>query len=191
MVFAWRYYKNISSVLYKPALVFKKFSFLHLLDANEKCLCNTAKRLQKYLDPATAAEQSSVAAPTVHVRTLDVSIIQHPDLRKAVSQGLNHIPVKPTSIRLCIDTALDAFDQLCQILPLHRYHFPHAEAREWIKQKCKDKLLVASKQNQYGFRSSGRDLMTNPVVQNEIRWLTENLLCASLDKAANNCCFYV
>jgi hypothetical protein len=43
VVFAWRYHKSISAVLYKLAAVFKKFSFLHLLDANETCVCNSAK----------------------------------------------------------------------------------------------------------------------------------------------------
>jgi hypothetical protein len=189
VVFAWRYHKSISAVMYKPAIVFKKFSFLHLLDANETCICNSAKRFQRYLDPRTLEEQSSYATHAAHVRTMDVNIIQHPELRKAISQGLNHVPVKPTSIRLCIDTALDALEQLAAILSLHSQNFPYQEAKEWVIHRCRERLLAGAKRNLYGFHYSGHDLLDCQSVTNEIKWLTQHLLCAGLDKATNNCSF--
>jgi hypothetical protein len=160
VVFAWRYHPSISAVLYKPAIVFKKFSFLHLLDANEHCMCLLAKRFRNYLDHRTLLEQSSHATHAAHVRTTDVTIIQHPQLRKAVAQGLNHIPMKPTSIRLCIDTAVDALDQLIAILGLQSTYFPYQETKNWIIQRCKEKLLAGSKSNRYGFHISGHDLLS-------------------------------
>ena len=189
VVFAWRYHKSISAVLYKPAVVFKKFSFVHLLDANETCLCNSAKRFQRYLDPRTSEEMSSYAPAMAHVRTMDVNIIQHPQLKKAVTQGLNHIPLRPTSFRLCIDTALDAMQQLAVILGLHATNFPFQEAQQWVIQQCKERLRDGAKKNRYGFQYSGKDLLSCQNVVNEIEWLTQHLLCTGLDKAANNCSF--
>lgn len=189
VVFAWRYHKSISAVLYKPAVVFKKFSFVHLLDANETCMCLSAKRFQRYLDPRTLEEQSRYAPNATHVRTTEISIIQHPQLRKAVAQRLNHIPIKPTSIRLCVDTAVDALEQLAQILGLHSMSFPYQEANQWIIQQCRERVLAGAKCNRYGFHYSGQDLLGCQSVTNEIDWLTQNLLCTGLDKAANNCSF--
>jgi len=189
VVIAWRYLDPISSQLYRPAEVFKKFSFVHLLDESEKCACQKAKRLQNFLDDDTKAESSKFTASEVHVRTMDTQIIQNLHLRQAVSYGLNHIPLKPTSIAKCVATTLDAFDQMVHILKLEKLDFPVNEAREWIRQQALDILKKANRQNHYGFKYSGRDWIQLPEVQNEIRWITENLFCSGLDKAANNCCF--
>jgi len=56
LVFAWKYYEPISAYLYKPSLVFKKFSFIHLLDENDACVCTKAKRLRPFLDIVTHDE---------------------------------------------------------------------------------------------------------------------------------------
>jgi len=47
VVFAWQYHKSIFAVLYKPVVVFKKFSFVRLLDANETYMCNSTKKNSK------------------------------------------------------------------------------------------------------------------------------------------------
>jgi hypothetical protein len=189
VVFAWQYHKHISTYLYKPAMVFKQFSFIHLLDHNETCVCTSAKRFQHYLDSRTMDEQSSYAKQSMHVRTTDVNIIQHPELRKIISQGLNHIPLRPTSIKECIDTVLHAFEQLSSILHLYELDFPFKDATEWLTARCQQRLQFAARKNLYEFRFSGTNVLENPSVQNELRWITQHLFCAGLDKAANNCCF--
>jgi hypothetical protein len=58
-----------------------------------------------------------------HLFTMDTRIIQHGELRQAISQGLNHIPLKPTSLATCVATIMDAFDQLISILDLENHDF--------------------------------------------------------------------
>jgi hypothetical protein len=176
-------------ISYKPASVFKKFSFVHLLDELEPCACNTATRLRKFCDPLTKNEHSSFGKPSCHVRSMDLDLIQHPGLRVALKQGLNHIVLRPTNIAQAVATMLDAFEQLIPILHLDSIQFPISEARAHLHNLCLHTLKAANHSNKYGFRQSGQFLLEQPAVRNEIQWLTKHLYCAGLDKAANNACF--
>jgi len=120
IVIAWRYLDPISSHLYQPTLVFKKFSFIHLMDENENCACQKATRLHIFLDKDTETECPKDTAATVHVKTMDTRIIQNAHLRQAVAYGLNHIPLKPTSLAKCVATVLKAYEQLIHIFQLEK-----------------------------------------------------------------------
>jgi hypothetical protein len=98
ITFCYSYDNTLSTVFYKPADVFKKFSFIHLFDDCISCACMTTTRLRKFCDPLTESEKSSFCKAAIHVRTMNMGIIQHKDLRYALTQGLNHIPLKPTAI---------------------------------------------------------------------------------------------
>ena len=190
VMFAWKYLNSLSKVVYKPALVFRDFSFLHLLDETKTCLCLSAKRLHRFLDSKTKDEVSSFAREQVHVRTVDMNIVHHKGLREALAMGLNHIPVRPTSnFAVSIATALHGFEQLVTILSLENSGFPMQEACEWLRTKCLEQLKSCSKTNKYGFRSSEPDLLKTEQVKDEVAWLTSHLFCSGLDKAANNACF--
>jgi hypothetical protein len=128
LTFVWSYDHTIASVLYRPAAVFKQFSFVHLLHENEQCACMSTSRLRNFCDPLTATETSSFCNPSVHVRTMNMDIIQHRELRLAISLGLNHIPLQPTSIANAIAAVMHAFDQLVVILSLVQLQFPLADA---------------------------------------------------------------
>jgi hypothetical protein len=93
ITFSWSYDRNLASVLYKPAAVFKQFSFVHLLHEDDTCACSSTTMLRSFCDPLTITETSNFCKPTVHVRTMNINIIQHKLLRSALSQGLNHIPL--------------------------------------------------------------------------------------------------
>jgi len=168
MLFAWRYHDSISSLFYKPTIVFKNFAFDDVLDSSKKCLCKSAKRLRKFLDPLTMQESTSTTAPDIHVRTVNCDLLQNADLRKAVAMGLNHIPLKPTSIGVCIATILDAFSQVTNILGLASCEFPLIEAKEWVRVTCLAQLKKAKNKNKYGFRSSQPDLFSNSAVLKEV-----------------------
>ena len=189
VMFAWKYHDKLSSTFYRPSEVFKKFSFVHLLDDQDKCACLQAKRLSRFLDEQTAQETSSFAPAQRHVRSVDVDLIQHRELRKAVLMGLNHIPLRPTSIAVSIATILDAFMQLIRILKLEQMGLPIDEATEWIRASCLVQLKSAAKTNRSGLRCSGHELLSQRAVQNEIHWILSNLYCSVLDKASNNICF--
>lgn len=189
VMFAWKYHDKLSSTFYRPSEVFKKFSFLHLLDENDHCACLHAKRLSRFLDPQTSNETSSFAAAQVHVRSVDINLIQHQELRKALSMGLNHIPLKPTCIAVSIACILDAFMQLVHILKLEQLGLPTRDASEWIRSTCLAQLKTAARTNRSGLRHSGQDLLSQTAVQNEIQWILSNLYCSGLDKASNNVCF--
>jgi len=186
---AWRYHDNIATVFYKPAFVFKLFSFLELFDVNNVCKCLQVRRFAEFLDPLTESESSKYAPASVHVRSTNVNLIQNRQLREAMKQGLNHIPLKPTKLNLCISTIMDAFDQLCSMLGLEDLEFPVNEAREWLRDTSLTRLKEAQKLNRFGFRVSSVDLLSVKAVQDEIAWITKNLFCSGLDKASNNCCF--
>ena len=189
VTFAWSYTDNLATVFYKPAWVFKSFSFTDLLDEKKSCVCSSAVRLKRFIDPLTLNESSSFSKPGLHVRSMDMNIIQHPGLRCALAQGLNHIPLRPSKIAEAMAVIMDAFTQLCEILGLTKQSFPMTEARLYLHSTCLDILKVASKTNKFGFRCTGEFILDNPVVQNEINWLLSHLFCAGLDKAANNACF--
>ena len=188
-MFVWRYHDSITTSLYKPSEVFKRFTFSQLLDSQADCACLKVKRFAKFLDDRTLQKCSSFDKPQVHVRTTDVNIIQHPDLRHAIGMGLNHIPLKPIDISVSIATILDAFRQLTSILDLENAGLPLTEATEWVRKYSLEVLKSASRTNKAGHRVSGSDLMKMPSVKNEINWITNHLFCAGLDKASNNACF--
>jgi hypothetical protein len=110
LALVWSYDHNLASVLYKPAAIFKQFLFIHLLYESGQCACNSASRLKHLCDPLTATETSSFSKPSIHVCTMNMDIIQHRGLRLAISQGLNHIPLQPTSVAKAIASIMHAFD---------------------------------------------------------------------------------
>lgn len=72
LAFAWSYDRSIATRVYKPSQVFKHFSFVHLLDKHEKCMCNSFKRFESFLDPLTFVECDEFSHPVHHVRTTDL-----------------------------------------------------------------------------------------------------------------------
>jgi hypothetical protein len=84
ITFAWSYDATLASFLYQPAAVLKKFSFANVLDANQHCACMTTKRLLKFCDPQTISECPSFGDSRLHVRSMDMNLIQHKDLRHAL-----------------------------------------------------------------------------------------------------------
>lgn len=103
--------------------------------------------------------------------------------------GLNHIPLKPMTIRVCIAKILYAFSQVATILGLDSENFPLALAKEWVRTTCLTRLKKAKNDNKFGFCTSQPDLFSIKVVQKEVEWITNNLYCVGLDKAANNIFF--
>jgi hypothetical protein len=186
---AWSYGDNLSSVVYRPSLVFKTFSFVDLLNKDQQCACRSARRLLNFCDPSTLNETSSFAKIQLHVRTTDLSLIQHNGLRNALAQGLNHIPVRPTNIAEAVAIIMDAFEQLSCILQLESLQFPLHEARTWLHDKCLMTLKAASRCNKFGFKETDMFLLDKPVVRNELAWLQKHLYCSGLDKASNNASF--
>lgn len=98
ITFAWSYNESLTATVYKPTTVFKKFSFINLLDNSQQCACTNTQRLAGFCDPRTLDEISSFSSARLHVRTTDLKIIQHRQLRHALAQGLNHIPLRRTDI---------------------------------------------------------------------------------------------
>ena len=189
LTFAWSYIPNLASELYRPSEVFKKFSFANLLDENGQCACQSFKRFRPFGDPLTILEDSSFCKSSLHVRSTDLSIVQHLGLREALAQGLNHIPLKSTKIVEAMAVAMSAFEQTVNIFCSHDSLFPVDQAREWFHLKCLTQLKNACKANKFGFQQLGQFLLDMPAVKNEISWLLKYMYCSGLDKADNNACF--
>jgi hypothetical protein len=171
ITFAWSYNESLAAELYKPAAVFKKNSFANLLDDSQHCACTHAQRLIGFCDPQTLNEVSNSSQSGLHVRTTDLRIIQHRQLRHALSQGLNHIPLRPTDIAQTVRIVMSAFDQLVNILGLDHTVLHLLEARRYVHVTCLDTLKAAAKVNKYGFRFSGPYLFDIQAVRNEVQWL--------------------
>lgn len=189
IAFSWSYDRNLATYFYKPSDVFKHFSFIHLLDPDDKCVCLTTRRFQAFIDPLTAHESSDFSEPTPHVRTMDVKIIQNPKLRAELAQGLNHIPLSPTDLNQAMLVAIEAFERLYHLMRLQEYGLSLNDALTHCRQLCRDKLFNASQSNRFGFKSSGPALFSQMTVMNELRWLLSHLYISGLDKANNNPCF--
>ena len=189
VTFAWSYHESLTATLYKPAAVFKKFAFVNLLDESKQCVCTQTKRLLRFCDPDTLGEVSTFSPTGVHVRTTDLRIVQHRQLRHALSQGLNHILLRPTEIAQTLRTILSAFDQMITILGLDLTDSLIMEARRYTQVTCLNTLKTAARSNKFGFRFSGPYLLDILAVKNELHWLLQNLYCSGLDKASNNACF--
>ena len=189
VTFTWSYNESLTAMLYKPAAVFKKISFVNLLDESQQCACAQAQRLLRFCDANTVSELSSFSLVGLHVRTTDLSIIQHRLLRHAVSQGLNHIPLRPTEIAQTVRTVMSAFEQFMDLLGLDQVGSVILQARSYTHATCLNMLKIAAKSNKYGVRFSGLYLLDIPAVRNEVHWLLQNLYCSGLDKASNNACF--
>ena len=157
MMFAWRYHRNMASHVYRPSSVFKKFGFFDLLDEQHRNACLSSKRFAKFLDSRTRDEQSSHSQATIHVRTVDLKLIHHRRLREALSMGLNHIPMRPTtSFATCIATILDGFMQVAQILQLTDLDFPLDNALTWLRNVCLERLKVVHVTINLGFGHRNR-----------------------------------
>lgn len=189
VAFSWSYDRNLATKIYKPSEVFKKFSFILLLDPEALCACHTAKRFQSFLDPLTANEWSGPVKSSPHVRSMDLRIIQNPKLRAALQQGLNHIPLAPTDLNQALLVAVDAFERLYDLLRLQEYGLELQDASSFFRQLCYDRLCRGSKANRFGLRFSGPALFSIPAVKNELNWLLSHLYISGLDKASNNPCF--
>jgi hypothetical protein len=189
ITFSWTYTDNLAAVFYKSSTVFKKFSFKDLLDQDGSYACLVAKRLMPFCDPLTSKEGSSFTKAMPHVQTMDMKIIQHPELRNALAQGLNHIPLRPTNIVETMAVIMDVFSQLYEILKLSDTTFPLEETRKYLHSVYLGMLKVASKSNKFGFKNSSSFLLDIPAVHNEIEWLQKHLFCLGLNKVENNACF--
>jgi hypothetical protein len=189
IAFSWTYDTNIAAKLYKPSAVFKNFSFVNLFDENSKCMCLSASRLRPFLDPLTTLECSNYCKSAMHVRSMDVKIIQHPILRAALMMGMNHIPLRPTDFNEAINVTVDAFVQLYSLLALHDYNLDLPQATAFLKQSSLSRLRFASRINKFGFKSSEPFIFSIPAVNNEVEWLLSHLFISGLDKASQNACF--
>jgi hypothetical protein len=188
IAFSWTYDKNLASRIYKPSNVFRHFSFIDLLDESSICVCLSVKRFRPFLDPLTESESSDFCPPSVHVRTTDLDIVQHPLLRAAIAKVLNHIPIKPTDFHNAITVVIDTFMQLFMILNLSSFGLDLQMACSCLRDLCLSKLRQAAKLNKFGFKFFGPYLFEIPTVNNELDWLLKHLYVAGLDKASNNAC---
>lgn len=171
IIFAWSYNRNLALVLYKLAAVFKKFSFVHFLHKDDTCACSSTTRLRNFCDPPTIIETSNFYKLTVHVRTMNINIIQYKQLRSALSQGLNHIPLEPTNIARAIASIMQAYKQLVVLLHLEQLLFPIVAARQHIHSTCLAILKTSSQVNKWGFRFLGKFLFDILTIKNETDWL--------------------
>ena len=145
IMFAWSYHPNMSTYCYRPGMVFKDFEIQDGLNIEDMCICHTSKRFNKFLDIDTMGEDNGMKE-RVHVRTMDISIVQHKGLRQALTMGLNHIPLRPTAIHEAIQVIHDTFVQVCQILNVA--HLMDMEvANKEVRLRSKRILLEAYKRH--------------------------------------------
>ena len=153
----------------------------------DTCICQSSRRFNKFIDIDTLG-QNNEKRGIGHVRTMDMSIVQHKGLRKTLTMGLNHIPLRPTHIHEVIQVILDTFLQVCHVLNTEHL-LDMNEATKEIQMRSKKILLEAYKLNKFGFKYSQPYLFSIKAVNDEITWLLKHLFISGLDKASNNACF--
>ena len=188
IMFAWCYHPNMSVFCYKPGMVFKDFDISELMEKEVKCICHSSNRLRKFIDTEAIDNEQVVDGCKGHVRTMDISIIQHKGLRHAIKMGLNHIPLRPTIIHEAVQVVCDTFLQVCQVLNVSHMVDMEQACKE-VRVRCRTILFEACKQNKYGFRYSQPYLFSERVVNDELSWILKHVYISGLDKASNNACF--
>ena len=188
IMFAWCYHPNMSTFCYKPGMVFKEFDISELMEKEVKCICHSSNRLRKFIDMEANNNDQEKETMSGHVRTMDISIIQHKGLKHALKMGLNHIPLRPTVIHEAIQVVCDTFIQVCQVLNITSMVDMEHACKE-VRRRCRIILLEASKLNKFGFRYSQPYLFSENVVNDELSWILKHVYISGLDKASNNACF--
>ena len=188
IMFAWTYHPNVSMFCYKPSMVFKNFDISKLSMIKDNCICGSSKRFGKFIDEDTSTCTNEGEGHKGHVRTMDLSIIQHKGLRHALKMGLNQIPLRPTLIHEAIQVVHDTFLQVCEVLNITHLVDMGIAIKE-VRNRCRMILLEAYKQNKFGFRYSQTYLFSDKKVNDELEWLLNHVYVSGLDKASNNACF--
>lgn len=87
------------------------------------CMCHL-KCSSKFVDPLMLSEKH-LCSPQMHVRTIDLTLIQTTSLKSNLQKGLNHIPLEPTWYNEVTSVLIEVWNQLCNffcILDDHRNH---------------------------------------------------------------------
>lgn len=186
ITFGWKYHEQFRSMVYKPAKVFRDFSFDEYTFISP-CPCNVPSRFSKYLDPKTAGTCQDPRIPSImesHVRTMDNDIIRDSTLRSNFNSGLNHIPLRQTLLHEVVETVLDAWQQVCLIL-----HIDPSDQVLWIRNNTWEILKEKASRNEGGFKYSQSSWKKIQSATDELQWIHQFLFIAGLDKAASNASF--
>ena len=186
ITFGWRYHEQFRSMVYKPAKVFRDFSFDESM-FRSPCPCNLHNRFSKYLDPTTAGSNQDSQIPSVtdiHVRTMDIGIIRDFTMKSNFKNGLNHIPLRQTLLNEVVKTILDAWEQVCLILQIDPF-----DQLSWVKNETWRILKEKASKNCEGFKHSQPSWRKIHSAIDELQWIQQHLFIAGLDKAASNANF--
>ena len=98
-------------------MVFKYFDVFTLKDNMDRCICQSWRRVGKFLDKDTCDNAREGLESKGHVRTMNLNIIQHKGLRHALKMDLNQIPLRSTIIiHEVIQVVFYVFLQVCKVL---------------------------------------------------------------------------
>lgn len=186
ITFGWKYHEQFRSLVYKPASVFRDFSFDDRTFLSP-CPCNLHKRFAKYLDPSTAGNSPDPLIPSLtdsHIRTMDIEIIRDKTLKNNFRSGLNHIPLRQTLLQEVVETVLDAWTQLCLILKIDP-----SDQILWIRNTTWMILKEKASKNEGGYKYSQPSWKKIHSATDELQWIQQFLFIAGLDKAASNASF--
>lgn len=112
------------------------------------------------MDPHTVGITLDNMIPSLmdaHVRTMDIEILKNHVLKSNLKNGLNHIPLRQTLLHEVVDTVLDAWYQVCQILQIDP-----SDQIMWIRNNVRAILKKKASQNIGGFKYSHPSLKKNP-----------------------------
>jgi hypothetical protein len=90
-------------------LALQKFDVFMLNGNEDNCICSSSKRFSMFLDDDTSNNINKWEDDRGHIRTMDLSIIQHKGLRHALKMGLNQIPLRPTIMHETIQMVCNIF----------------------------------------------------------------------------------
>lgn len=139
------------------------------------------------MDPQTTGITPDSMIPSLmnsHVWTMNIEIIINPVLKNNFKNGLNHIPLRKTLLHEVVDTVLDAWCQVCQILQIDP-----SDQVTWIRDEVWAILKKKASHNAGGFKYSQPSLNKIHPTMDELAWIQQYLFITGLNKASSNASF--
>lgn len=147
---------SIAELMYLPKLGFYDFSIVDLMANIAPCACSH-KWWERFLDQGTL---DTNASPTMaHVRTANMEGVQNRELRAIMTCGLNHIPLRQTTILEIMDEVIHAWSHISSLLKLS--NMDTLNGSSWLSTYLWHKLTLAAWKNSGGFKLSYSDELSS------------------------------
>ena len=184
--FVYHNLPTIGSQIYAPKRVFTGFSVADLLSScSTPCPC-FAPYLDPFRDHRTLGEyDGGFPITTAHVRTMDLTVVSHNRLRREMAQGMNHVPLEPTTWEPLKGVITEAWVQVTQKVTdgSDTVTIDTASGLRWILVQAFEQYTTHCDRNTGGHRFDGTSLFDLPEVHSYLEKAKQVGFWSGIDKA--------